>query len=336
MLHLQRAVVFGVAVFFMLCACSSNSNGLVPQSAHQGVALSVSIKWPSKNASPQRVKRDFISPSAQSVTLALNGAIVATMNAPGAGGTTAVTVNYMPGETLTMKTFDGTNGSGTLLGQVDAQPNVQPGRVNSVSMVVVGIAKSVSMTLSAVQQTALYTGDATSGYTILGSNGLVFDTTLKDADGNIILDPPPFELQGNTTIAASYDQTSHSNVAFYGMSAATAYENVALVFKNPDGSTLTAPSVKLRATGLVGVISSGTNTISEFQTDGTPVALPAGSFPGLQRPTAITYDTCLHLWVVADVALTHFCFLEQMARSIRTQSARSPILATQSQLIIMR
>ncbi|MGA7569228.1 MAG: hypothetical protein WBG27_03290 [Candidatus Aquilonibacter sp.] len=225
------------------------------------------------------------------------------MNAPASGNsTTSVTIAYNDYSPITMKTFDGANGTGTLLGEVTAAPSIQLGQANTITLAVVGIAASA--TLSVVPNQPLLLGDASTGYTLLGNQPELFDLVLKDADGNIILtDPPPFITTGNTTVGAGYTNQTGSQVSFLGVSISSGYENVSLEFQNPDGTTLSLPPVKIKDEPLVAVVNSGTNSISLFDGNGNVVALPSTSFQGLVHPTALTYDPCLRTLVVADAGL---------------------------------
>ncbi|HVA26756.1 MAG TPA: hypothetical protein VNF68_01145 [Candidatus Baltobacteraceae bacterium] len=222
------------------------------------------------------------------------------MNAPATGNsTTSVTVAYNDYSPITMQTFDGANGTGTLLGEVTAAPSIQLGKANTIDLTVVGIATSA--TLSVVPNQPLLVGDATAGYTLLGDQPELFDLVLKDADGNVILtDRPQFITAGASTVGAGYANASGSQISFFGVGLSSGYEDISLQFQNPDGTTLSLPPVKIKDEPLVAVINGATNTISMFDGNGNAVALPSPSFQGLVHPTALTYDPCLRTLVVAD------------------------------------
>ena len=231
------------------------------------------------------------------------------MNAPAVGGsTTAVTVAYpIGGATLSMKSYDGANGTGTLLGEVDTVPVVTTGVANTIDLVIEGIAHSVA--LSVVPNQPLLVGNATTGYTILGDDPAIFNAVLKDADGNIILNgQPPITTSGASSIGVGYANASESQISFLGTKQSTGYENIVVSFNNPDGTVISAPSVKIKDEPLVAAIDSATNSISLFDAAGNAVALPSGSFAGLVHPVSIAYDQCVRLLVVADSSLNTLMF----------------------------
>ncbi len=300
------------AAFLLLISCvgcASTHSGADPSPHVASYPLTISVKWPARTMSARSARHvDFISPSAQSVTLALGGTLVATMNAPATGGTTtAVTIAYVGNAVLTAKTFDGPNGTGTILGEVNETPVITPGKANTVALAIEGIAASA--TLAAVPNQPLLQGNASAGYVLLGNDRELFNLTLKDADGNIILsDPPPFTTSGNSSVGVAYAPDSASQVAFFGASLSSGFENITLQLNNPDGTTLDVGPVKIEDDPLVAVLNGGTNSISMFDGTGNAVTLPSGSFSGLVHPIALAYDPCLRLIVVADAGTNALSF----------------------------
>jgi len=238
----------------------------------------------------------------------MNGSLVATMNAPATGGsTTAVTLAYTGNALLTAKTFDGSNGAGTILGEVSETPLITSGKANTITLAIEGIAKSA--TIAAAPNQPLLEGNAATGYTLLGDQPEAFNIVLEDADGNIILDdPPPFVTHGNQAIGAQYAASGASQIYFAAAYQSSGYENITVELDNPDGTTLDLSPVKIQDDPLVAVINGGTNSISMFDGNGSAVSLPAGSFSGLVHPTALTYDPCLRLIIVADAGKNNLLF----------------------------
>lgn len=240
----SRFRLAGIVLCLLAAGCSQSAGrSALPAPGRASAPLTVTVLWPQRSAvaSPR-----FISPSAQNVTLEMGGLLVATMNKPATGGTTtSVTIAYDGHAVLTMKTFDAPNGTGTLLGEVDAVAIITAGKANVVHLAITGIAKTGTLSLRPNQP--LVIGDASSGYTILGNWSAKFDVTLRDPDGNIILtDPPVPSLLATRELSAFFSQGSASELNVQP-SMPSAYEDVTVQLNNPDGTFLDLPPLKMRA-----------------------------------------------------------------------------------------
>ncbi len=226
------------------------------------------------------------------------------MNAPPPGtptSTMSVPAPMGPAN-FTMKTFDQTGGGGTLLGQVNVGALITLGHANVLDMAVEGIVSSVSMT--PLPNQPMLQGDASTGYTLLGNWGAEFNIVLKDPDGNILLtDAPPITVQNAPGIYGVMDPADASDLHVQPVGLTPGFVQATFVFNNADGTTFSAPPVKMRSLSVVEIADAGSPGIHAFTEDGAPVILPPGSFAGLSRPTALDYDYCRKTLAVADGAL---------------------------------
>jgi len=138
--------------------------GLPPSSAGKGRAtVQFTIKVPTKQstaASQTKVRPNYISPSTQSLSIALDGGIATNYSltlgspnctAPGenSGLTCTIAEATASGRhTLVIDTFDQANGTGNLLSTNTLAITVSPGEVDTIPVVLNGVAVSLALELS--------------------------------------------------------------------------------------------------------------------------------------------------------------------------------------------
>jgi hypothetical protein len=302
----RLAIAWLLVMFAGGCSGHIGTGNLPAVPAYQAAPtanITIAIKWPSSAQSGANPA--FISPSAQSVTVAVNGTLIATINAPPPGQPSQAVTAAAPlgSDVFSMKTYDGANATGTMLGQVDETFTVADGQANNIALTVIGIATSIAVVPEPNQPLLL--GDAVSGYRIAGNRGVVFDVTLKDADGNTILNggQPPLGVSGNQNLFFSYDDPSLNVIRAVSTNGINGYDQVVLTAFNPDGSQISAPPIKIGNTEIVAVIDGGsTPRVSLYDLNGNAIPLPAGRFGGLTQPSGLTYDPCLFTFAITDSA----------------------------------
>jgi len=236
-----------------------------------------------------RTRRDFLSPSTASISVAITGVatpVIADVasgspncTATAAGRTCTVAISAAPvgTDTFNVTLYDGPNATGNKLGTGSATQAVVAGSPFSVAIVAAGIASSLG--LSAARTSFTPGTAATTALTL----------TVKDADGNTIAG----------TYAAPITLTdSDTTGAFTVSPTSVASSSQAIVLSYNGSAGVTTATISASATGVQAVnvrplllLVSG---IFEF-------ALPAGTSPGF-----LTLGPDKNLWFGTATGLARF------------------------------
>ncbi len=150
----------------------------------------------------------YISPSTQSLTVAIDGGTPTaqnlTTNSPNCivGGplsalTCTVPISVATGShTFTFNTYDGLGGTGNLLSTNAVTQTIAANQTNSINVTLAGVPASLQVNAIGAGSSNL-AGNATSGFQLLGILSMQFSVVTLDADGNFIIGP------GAPTLAAS-------------------------------------------------------------------------------------------------------------------------------------
>jgi len=242
----------------LAAGCAHGESALPPTSkASSGldrVTARFVIAVPARSAANAAQRRPaYVSPATESLTLAITGATTLTQTANltptsnGCSSTLATTVCTLavalaPGTyTAAISTYDGTNGTGTLLssGQNVGFTIVQ-GQANTIPLTLNG----VPHTLQVAAQSAGAQPTGASSFTITGVFPVSLEAIALDADGNIIVGP------GAPTYTVA--QTS-----------GTAYATANPSASSPNTFTLTPPAVNGAAATFTVTAAYGDATCSQ-------------------------------------------------------------------------
>jgi len=189
---IRRLALAGVCVLASatVIACSGGSGThltpLAPQKA-ANVAGKALLTIPNRAASAHGRRAQFVSASAVSVALTVNGGAPSLADvsstssicvAASGGRTCTVPVSAPAGSTVFgMTFFDAANGGGNKLGSGSATVNVLIGTPFTVALAVNGIVASIAVTVPAIN---------------IGSISVPVSVIAKDVDGNIIVGTAPY------------------------------------------------------------------------------------------------------------------------------------------------
>ena len=189
---IRRLALAGVCVLASatVIACSGGSGThltpLAPQKA-ANVAGKALLTIPNRAASAHGRRAQFVSASALSVALTVNGGPASLVDVSstspiciaGSGGRTCtVPVSAPAGSTVfSMTFFDAANGGGNKVGSGSATVNVVIGTPFTVALAVNGIVASIAITVPAIN---------------IGSISVPVSVIAKDIDGNIIVGTAPY------------------------------------------------------------------------------------------------------------------------------------------------
>lgn len=304
----RRLAALALVSAAALEGCSSGAQPPVPLAAHASLApVSFSIAWKSSTSSARRPA--YVSPSAQSVVIRINGdpSLTAFAN-KGSSGISSLALQAPVGtDTFLVSLYDATQSSGTspsgaLVGQVTVVQTIVAGKLNAVTAVVNGVVKSA--TIDALPgQAVLET--TSSGYAIVGQHSATFAVTPRDADGNAIVPPgvtPAITLKsdaGNPYFAVlPATDPSQFNVVVTSQAPPGYSGSFTASATDAQNTTVTA-SMSVAQRGEV-YVAYRSGRVLAFDDAGNALALPSNAFAGLQQPGSLAYDASERTLFVAD------------------------------------
>jgi len=256
---------------FALADCSGGGaapGATTPSSVAGSLELRFPATAPAASTSASKIRPQFLSPSTESVSIAISGVaapIIANVanNSPdctttGNGRTCTIAITAPPGNvTFTVTLYDGANGTGKKLGTGTATQAIVAGTPYTVAIGVTGIAGSVAITAG---QIAFIPGTPSSTTVIVA---------VKDADGNAI----------SGTYASAITLTTSDTTGAFTFTPASVTSSTQAITLKYDGAFLATPTVTLSASASGLPSSSVTpqqlavSLIGEY-------ALPANTGPG--------------------------------------------------------
>jgi hypothetical protein len=204
------------------------TSGSAPSSGKQYANVLFTIQWPtvsSSSSSSARTARhrEYLSPSTESITIAVNGGTPLVVSNPNvAGGTTAtsapstnVTVLAPVGsDTFSVDDYDTTTGGGHLLAANAIPYTVTMGQANVVPITLNGnLAKVFCSGVGPYLAPAGISTASPQAFTVTGPSGQM-NVIPEDADSNIIVSPgilPSLSLAASMPSQASVSTTSSAN-----------------------------------------------------------------------------------------------------------------------------
>ena len=241
---MMRHCALFAAVFALLAGCSgkSGSSSLIPTSSTTAPApqartsVTFTMHWSTAGTSTSAKSRRpaYISPSARSVGISVNGATAQYLNAP----STTLTISAPAGvDTFAIQTFDEQNGQGDALSQANITQTVKIDTANVLSATLNGVATSVQVAV-ANQFTA-----GTAGTSAVNVAAL-------DADGNTIVGPGDYSAPIKLSIQ------DPSSTGTLSLSTTAVQAPGAPVTLSYNGGTLTSANVVALATGSTNAASA--------------------------------------------------------------------------------
>lgn len=325
------------ALVASLAGCGGSAGSVTPNGHAAGAAartraqLVLKIPRPATGAAPLSASRRpaYLSPATASVTVTVylqgSGTPLAgypqtanlTPTSAGCSSTLATTecmlalsVGAAGSYSLTLVTYDQTGGAGNALSQATVPFTIVEGQNNTISVTLGGVAVSVMMVPSGIA----LSGSAALGYTLAPNHAATMSVFGLDADGNPIVGPGQGTISvsssgGSGSLAITEPTTTSPNqVRLKSTSAVT-------------GVTLTATLTPASTTGLGAVTATATITspapdtlyipnytvtgggygsIGVFDEEGNTIGT-TGTFPGVDNPNSIAYDTANGWLYVSNV-----------------------------------
>ncbi len=207
-----------LAAGLLLSSCGGgNVAGQLPKASSlaqpaSAAKATVVIHWPSsagaRQAAARRARPEWVSPSAASLTVQVNGGTAQFLNAPTPmnGQTSSLIIDAPVGTDLfNFKAWDKPGGLGNLLGQAQVSQQIQANATNTVTAELEGVCTSISITPASNQpllETSYQNGvtgpgsQGTPFFTFLGTTPETLMLTPLDADGNAIVGDPPVSGNG--------------------------------------------------------------------------------------------------------------------------------------------
>jgi hypothetical protein len=322
----RTAATLALALAASGCAGGGHT---VPAPRHPGstarVPVSFVMHWPSRTQRAHR-RPAFVSPSAASVVVEVNpdaatAGPVTFANAPAGGGTSTVAIDAAPGaDVFVISVYDQpqvageTSATGNELGRVRVTQTIVANTTNMLSATVVGTVAAIRVGPLPNQSNIIpIAGSNPAAYELVGRAPATFAVAPLDVDGNVIVQPdapPAIALGPNvratgilavTPVSGTTDQFSVQAVA---PNTTTYPTSLAASATDANGNVATSSAiVDVTSAVYVAYAGGGTPGVARFDPHGTPLALPAGAFPGLGNPVALAYDPDDREILIADAAL---------------------------------
>ena len=319
------------AAVLALVAASGCAGGgrTVPPARHAGatarVPVSFVMHWPSGAQSARR-RPAFVSPSAASVVVEVNpdaasAGPVTFANAPAGGGTSTVAIDAPPGaDVFVISLYDApqttgeTSATGNELGRVRLTQTIVANTTNTLSATVIGTVAAIRIGPLPNQSNVLpVAGASPAAYELVGRARATFVVAPLDAGGNVIVQPdappaialgPNVRATGILAVTPVSGTTDQFFVQVVAPNTTTYPTSLAATATDANGTIATSSTI-VDATSAVYVAyaNGGTPAVARFDSHGTPLALPAGAFPGLGNPVALAYDPDDREILIADAAL---------------------------------
>lgn len=238
-----RTIVLSALAAAVATGCAGRTSAVPPTTAAvsspngaQRQSVQLVIKVPARTTAGAQRRPAYVSPATQSITVAITGSATQTVTAnltPTSSGCTStlatttctLSLSLAPGTyTATVSTYDGVNGTGSVLSAGQAVNfAVVAGQANMISLTLNGIPHTL---LVSPQDAAAHATDTTDVvlYGIFAAHLLAI---ALDADGNIIVGPgsPAFTVShtsGTTYTIANPTTTSPNTFTLTPASSATA------------------------------------------------------------------------------------------------------------------
>ncbi|HKU67302.1 MAG TPA: hypothetical protein VJP85_05985 [Candidatus Baltobacteraceae bacterium] len=293
-----------------LTGCSSSAHDALPTPQTKSLApVSFSIAWPSSAGQSAARKPQFVSPSAQSALVTVNAdpSLSAFVN-KGSSALSSLALQAPVGtDTFVVSLYDAPQTSagapsGTLLGQVTVVQPVVAGTLNTVSAVVNGIVRSVTIDPLPNQP---YLASTRGGYAVVGPHSITLAVTPRDADGNAIVPPgiaPGVTLQTNSgnSYFAVLPGSGPSQFNIVATAQAPAGYTGTLTARATDTQNTTVTTTSSIAQRSEVFVAYASGSVLAYDDAGTPVQLASGAFSGLQKPVSLAYDPSDQTMFVAD------------------------------------
>ena len=307
---------FGVVVAISLGGCGGGGGSqsalpvpvratTAPVAPPSATTVRFSITFPAQSSQSSQSSRhgrgrQYVSPGILSLGIAINGGaptyINAPTNAPNTPTTVTESVPAPPGnDTFFITEYDQAGGGGDLLGKVTQTSNVIVDTANTINITVNG---ELASFLIQSATTPFIEGSLAAGFTLVGDAPQTFMAVPQDAKGYTIVSPG---LVPTVTTISSATQT-----AIAATQPPAGADTFTLEAPAPTGFiTITASGPQLNAAGTA---ETGTTISTTFKVDalaafyiadylvqqvkvfdenGTPLALPSGSFGGVLNPMGL-------------------------------------------------
>jgi len=260
-----------------------------PGTGASTASVQFTMHWPRYlPASAVRRRPSFISPSTLSLTLAIDGNVVATQNAPSGGSlTTTITVPApVASDTFAIALYDQPGGAGNLLGKVTVVQTIAAGFLNVVRATVNGQLAKIGID----PQSAFVEGSTAAGFTLVGDQALPVALLPEDADGNVIVMPgaiPALALSTSGSAITAAPDPSANTFDLEAVAPAAAQSFVASG-TNLDGATVST-TFTVSALAAVYVAQYRTQKVLVYDELGTQLPLAATLFAGASNPQGVTF-----------------------------------------------
>ena len=223
-LKIQRTIA-AVGIAAMLAACSGGHSNVVPQAPNSGKSVAAGnakaklvVKIPKAPAASSTRKRNYISPSTQSIGFKYTETATNTQHqeqfanvtpgSPGcttdpSGTTCTLTFGASAGDIFYMvKAYDAQNGAGNALGYADATATIVANQDNAFNITLDGVVSKIDLSL---ENASIPAGTPVDD---------AIAVSLYDADNNLIVNSPQYALAlggaQNTATLKSPDMTEFS------------------------------------------------------------------------------------------------------------------------------
>lgn len=190
-----------------ITACSNGSSGTSPVSplvaGPRSASVALTIAWPRSAARNAKRRPAYVSAATQSLTVSVAGTHVLEADNPSSGAAVTKTyaISVAPGlqQSFLVALYDGTGGTGNLLGRSVTLQDVVIDKANQLTIVVDGQLAKIGIV--PIANPYLETGVSGATYTLVGPLAQTFALIPEDADGYTIVSPgkiPPLTLTSPT------------------------------------------------------------------------------------------------------------------------------------------
>jgi hypothetical protein len=259
------------------------TSGSGPSAGKQYASVLFTIQWPTASASSAADRRhgtgrrpDYISPSTQSITIAVDGGTPLVVPNPNVGGgstpSTSVTVQAPVGaDTFAVGDYDTTAGTGNLLAQNAISYTVVGGAQNVIPITLIGNIAKISCSGGAPYTAPAGVSSASpAAFTITGPAGEV-NVVAEDPDSNIIVAPgvPTISLAAANPGQVSITSTSTTNTYVVNPLVVGTAETLNASATNFAGATITASCTATRVLAMY-VANHYENNLGSSSAPGAP------------------------------------------------------------------
>ena len=256
------------------------------------------MHWPTTTSSTSSTRQPFfISPSAQSVTISVNGQTPNVVNRPSGSPTPTsnITIAAPVGtDVFSIKLYDQQGGSGNLLGQTALSKTIVANAANTISATVNAVLGKIALGPASAQP--FVEGNAVGGFVLVGLQALTFIATPEDADGNAIVAPGTIPVISLAASSSGLKITPTSTTNQFKLQVVTPLPSSP--FSPPLMVTLLATSkgtpisatFSITESSAIYVPNFGNSSITFYDHNGIQITL-SGAFPNLNGPSGIAFDS---------------------------------------------